>query len=215
MSNTHSYLIVGCGRFGRRAVEKLLKKDSRSKIIVVDKDEQTIENILHLPVETAVSDGLLFLDKFLSEGQKAGYIIPAVPFHLAFEFILSQLKPLGAKRRKIPDLTELPNPMKGKSGDLYTSFADFLCPEDCSEPLHCSVTGEHRPKPLFRKLMNLSGPFESKVIHSIQLGPGVGGFRFERLLNLTNELKKKKDRKQLVLISTACRCHGVTSALSF
>jgi len=63
--------------------------------------------------------------------------------------------------------------------------------------------------------MYLSGPFESKVIHSIQLGQGVGGFRLERLLNLLEALKKKKNKKQLILVSTACRCHGVISALSF
>ncbi len=210
-----SYLIIGCGHFGSRAVEKLLRKNPQPKIVVVDKDEEAIKKIFHLSVESAVSDGLFYLEKFLSEGRKADFIIPAVPFHLAFEWILSQLKPLGGKKGKVPDLTGLPNPMRGKTGDLYASIADFLCPENCSEPLHCSVTGKHRPEPLFRTLMNLSGPFESKVIHSYQLGQGVGGFRLERLLNLTKELKKKREKEQLTLISTACRCHGVTSALSF
>lgn len=214
MSNIYSYLIIGGGRFGSRAAEKLYIKYPRSKIMVVDKNKEAFQKISHLPVETAVSDGLLYLDKFLSGGGKADYIIPAVPFHFAFEFILSQLKPLGARRKKVPDITGLPNPIEGKNGDLYTSFADFLCPEDCLEPLHCSVTGEHRFKPLFRMLMTLSGPFESTVIHSHQLGQGVGGFRFERLLNLTKELKKKKEKEQIILLSTACRCHGVTSALS-
>jgi len=211
----NSYLIIGCGHFGSRAAEKLLGKNPHSKIIAVDKDKDAIKKASHLPVETEVSDGLLYLDQFLSEGRKADYIIPAIPFHLAFEFIVSQLKPLGAKRKKVPDLKGLPNPVIGHTGDLYTSFADFLCPEDCSEPLHCSVTGKHRSRPLFRVLMNLSGPFESKVIHSIQLGQGVGGFRLERLLNLLEALKKKKNKKQLILVSTACRCHGVISALSF
>jgi hypothetical protein len=213
--NPLSCLIIGCGHFGSRAVETLVKKYPRSKIVVVDKHKKEFKKISRLSVETKVGDGVTYLKQFLSVSGKVDYIIPAVPFHLAFEFILSQLKPLGAKRRNIPDITELPNPMMGKSGDLYTSLANFLCPEDCSEPLHCSVTGEHRSKPLFRMLMNLSGPFESRVIHSIQLGQGVGGFRLERLLNLTKELKKKKDKEQLTLISTACRCHAVTSALSF
>lgn len=122
---------------------------------------------------------------------------------------------MGARRVEVPLLHGLPNPMIGNTGDLYTSLASFLCPEDCSEPLHCSVTGEHRSKPLSRILMNLSGPFESKVIHSHQLGQGGGGFRLERLLNLTKELKERKDKEQLILAGTACRCHGVTSALSF
>lgn len=215
MNLSLTYLIIGCGRFGSQAVEKLLQKDSRAKIIVVDKSRKALQKVARLPIQTEVGDGIIYLGKFLSEGQNADYIIPAVPLHLAFEFILSQLKPLGAKRSEIPALRGLPNSVMGRRGDLYTSFADFLCPEDCSEPLHCSVTGEHRSGPLFRMLMNLTGPFESKVIHSHQLGQGVGGFRLERLLNLTKALKKKKGQDQRILVSTACRCHGVTSALSF
>ncbi len=213
--NPPSCLIIGCGYFGSRAAEKLLKTNPHSKITVVDKRKGPLQRISHLPVETALCDGRLFLNQILLKRPLFDYIIPAVPFHLAFEFILSQLKPFGGERVKIPTLPELPNPMMGKTGDLYTSLADFLCPGDCSEPLYCSVTGEKRSKPLFRILIDLSGPFESKVIHSIQLGPGVGGFRLERLLNLTEEIKKRRKPDHLILISTACRCHGVTSALSF
>ncbi len=209
-----SCLIIGGGHFGSRAVDTLLKKYPRSKIVVVDRHKKEFKNISQLPVETKMGDGITYLKQFLSESGNVDYIIPAVPFHFAFEFILSQLKPLGAKRGEVAPLLGLPNPMKGKSGDLYTSIADFLCPGDCSEPLYCSVTGEKRSKPLFRILIDLSGPFESKVIHSIQLGPGVGGFRLERLLNLTEEIKKRRKPDHLVLISTACRCHSVTSALS-
>ena len=212
--NPPSCLIIGCGHFGSRAIETLLRKDHRVAVIVVDKDEKALEKVSSFHVERITGDGISFLNQSLKK-RRDTYIIPAVPFHLAFEYILSQLKPLGAKRRKVSDITGLPNPMKGKSGDLYTSIADFLCPGDCPEPLYCSVTGEKRSKPLFRILIDLSGPFESKVIHSIQLGPGVGGFRLERLLNLTEEIKKRRKQGHLFLVSTACRCHGVTSALSF
>jgi hypothetical protein len=215
LSQSLTYLIIGCGHFGSRAAEKLFQKESHSKIIVVDKSKRAIQNISRLPIQTEVCDGIIYLHQFLSGGKKADYIIPAVPLHLAFEFILSQLKPVGAKRKRVPPLSGLPNPMMGNTGDLYTSLANFLCPEDCSEPLHCSVTGEHRSKPLFRILRNLSGPFESKVIHSHQLGHGVGGFRLEQLLNLTKELKERRDKERFILVSTACPCHGVTSALSF
>ncbi|OGP96901.1 MAG: hypothetical protein A2157_02515 [Deltaproteobacteria bacterium RBG_16_47_11] len=36
MSNIHSYLIVGCGHFGSRAAEMLLKTNPHSKITMVD-----------------------------------------------------------------------------------------------------------------------------------------------------------------------------------
>jgi hypothetical protein len=209
-----SYIIIGCGHFGSRAVEKLHRKDSHSKIIVVDKNKEAIKKISHLPVETVICDGLLYFNRFFSEGRSASYIVPAVPFHLAFEFILSQLKLLGAKRKKVPLLSGVPNPMVGKKGDLYTSLANFLCPEDCPEPArYCSITKERRKKPLYKILMDLKGAFESKVIRSHQLGPGMGGFRYRDLVDLLRDLGEMKTPKRLILISTASRCHGVTSAI--
>jgi hypothetical protein len=214
--NPPSYLIIGCGHFGSRAVETLLKKYPRSKIVVVDRHKKEFKKISQLPVETKIGDGVTYLKQFLSESGKVDYIIPAVPFHLAFEWILSQLKPLGGKKGKVPDITGLPNPMRGKEGDLYASFADFLCPEDCPEPpRHCTVTREKRGKSLYKILEDLRGPFESKVIRSKQLGLGVGGYLSEDLLKIVREIKKAGASDRLILISTACRCHAVISALSF
>jgi hypothetical protein len=64
-----------------------------------------------------------FFTSFLSEGRGADYIIPAVPFHLAFDFPLSKLKLFGAKRDEVPFLPGLPNPMREKTGDLYNSHS--------------------------------------------------------------------------------------------
>lgn len=213
-----SYLIIGCGHFGSRAAGELLKKNPLSKITVIDKSSRALRKVSALPVETALSDGRSPLDRFLPEGLSVDYIIPAVPFHLAFEFILLRLRALGARRGKVSTPPSLPNPISGKKGDLYTSFANFLCPEDCPEPArHCTVTGKRRPKPLYKMLMELHGPFDSKVIRSEQLGPGVGGFRRVVLLEALMEIKQRvmSHPSGLILISTACRCHGVTSALSW
>jgi hypothetical protein len=213
---THTYLIIGCGHFGSRAVKILLQKDPHSKIIVVDKSKKTLQKVSRLPIETIISDGISYLSQFLSEGQKTNYIIPAVPLHLAFEFILSQLKPLGAKRKRIPSILGLPNPVSGKTGDLYISLANFLCSEDCPEPAqYCTITKKRRSKPLYQILNDLEGAFESRVIRSQQLAPGVGGFQPKVLINLLKDIQKKKDSGRTILISTASRCHGVTSALSF
>jgi len=214
--NPHTYLIIGCGHFGSRAAKKLFQKDPRSKIIIIDKNKKALQKVSHLPIQTAVCDGTLYLSQFFSEGRKADYIIPAVPLHLAFEFILFQLKPLGGKRRKVPPIPGLPNPIKGKTGDLYTSLANFLCSEDCPEPArYCTATGKRREKPLYQILKDIEGPFESKVIRSEQLAPGVGGFRPRAMINLLEDIKEKKDPGRIILISTASRCHGVTSGLSF
>ena len=211
-----SYLIIGCGHFGSRAVPRLLEKDPRARITVVDRNENHLKRISRFPVESIACDGQPFLKRFFSEGGSVDYIIPAVPYHLIFESILSSLRPFGAARSGIPPLQELPNPMAGKAGDLYTSLADFLCPEDCPEPPQfCTVTRQKRRKPLFKILAELKGPFESKVIRSHQIGVGVGGLRPEEWVDLTDEIKKQKGTNRLFLISTACRCHAVISALRF
>jgi hypothetical protein len=210
------YLIIGCGHFGSRAAKKLFQRDSNSKIIVVDKSRKALQRVSRLPIQTVVCDGISYLNQFLSEGREVNYIIPAVPFHLAFEFILSQLNSSRAKRRKLPPLSGLPNPVLGKTSDLYTSFADFLCPEDCPEPAqYCFTTKKKRLNPLYQILNDMQGAFESRVIRSHQLTRGVGGFQPEALLHALEDIKRKKKRSQIVLISTASRCHGVTSALSF
>ena len=209
------YLIIGCGRFGSRAVRILFAKRPLSRITVVDRNEEAFQRISNLPAEKVVCDGLLYLDQALSDGS-IDYIIPAVPFHLAFEFILLRLKPFGAERMTAPPLRDLPNPMLGKTGDLYGSLADFLCPDDCPEPSHyCTVTGKKRSEPLFRILMEMKGPFHSMVIRSRQLGPGVGGFRFDVLRDLVETIRRRREKNRTCLVSTSCRCHAVISALSF
>lgn len=211
-----SYLIIGCGHFGGRAAEQLLKKKSHPNIIAVDKNPEAVKKLSHLPIETIVDDGLSYLNQFLSEGRTGHYIIPSVPFHLAFEFILLRLKPIGARRAKVPSLSGLPNPEIGKTGDLYTSLADFLCPEDCPEPSqYCTVTRERRVKPLYSILKDLKGPFESRVIISQPLAIGVGGFQPKELWALLEDVRKQKNSHDLILISTASRCHAVTSALIY
>jgi len=211
-----SYLIIGCGHFGSRAAKQLLKNKSHPKIIAVDKNPEAVETLVHLPIETIAADGLSYLNQFLSEGRTVNYLIPCVPFHLAFEFILLRLKPFGARRAKVPSLSGLPNPEIGKTGDLYTSFADFLCPEDCPEPSrYCTVTRKKREKPLYAIFRDLKGAFKSRVISSQPLAKGVGGFQPKELLGLLEDVNKQKNSRTLILISTASRCHGVTSALSF
>jgi hypothetical protein len=211
-----TYLIIGCGHFGGRAAKQLLKKESHPRITAVDQNREAVKKLSRLPIEAIVDDGLSYLNQFLSEGQTINYLIPSVPFHLAFEFILLRLKPFGARRVRVPSLSGLPNPEIGKTGDLYTSLADFLCPEDCPEPSrYCTVKRKKREQPLYDILGDLKGPFESRVIISRPLAIGVGGFQPKELLALLEDVKQLQNSRTLILISTASRCHGVTSALSF
>ena len=210
-----SYLILGGGHFGRLAAERLLQENPHSDILVVDRQEKPLEAFVSLPVKVSLGDGISELDRLLKTSYPFDYIIPAVPFHVVFEYLLFKLKPLAGKRVEVPSSPNLPHALLGKNGDLYTSLADFLCPEDCSEPpLYCTVTGKRRGKPLYQILMDVFQSYESRVIQSQQLAPGVGGFPPGILGDLWEDLRALAMFGQPVLISTACRCHGVTSALS-
>src|SRR4030042_311491 len=140
-----SYLILGCGHFGRLAVERLLQEKRHSDILVVDRQAKPLEAFVSLPVKVSLGDGISELDRLLKTGHPFDYVIPAVRFHVAFEYLLHNLKPLGARRSSVPPFSGLPNALMGENGDLYTSLADFLCPEDCSAPpLYCTLTGNRR-----------------------------------------------------------------------
>ena len=211
-----SFVVIGCGRFGSRAAQTLRERYPLSKITVVDQDQRALRKISRLSLETVVGEGRRYLEQLGSRNPPFDVIIPAVPFHLAFEFVFPRLKDFAPKRSRVPIFSGLPNVHVGKTGDLYTSLADFLCPEDCPEPLtYCMMTRKRRAKPLYAILGELEGPFVPFVIRSQQLGPGVGGFESRLLTDLVRQIRAKIPTGPVFLVSTACRCHGVTSALTF
>jgi hypothetical protein len=214
MKRPTAFLVIGAGRFGSRAAARLLGQDPDSRIVVVDREESALRS-LPQGIGSRLGDGVSLLHRSLND-EVFDWIVPAVPFHLAFEFILAELAPQGARRSTAPDLPGLPNPSKGKAGDLCTSTASFLCPDDCIEPEgHCTATGEKRTRDLVEKLKDATGSRESCVIRSHQLGPGVGGILQDDLLEALRTASSHRSLDRPLLISTACRCHGIVSALTF
>ena len=115
-----------------------------------------------------------------------------MPVHLLYEWLTGR-PPDGKKAERIPVPGDLPvpNPFPGTNGDLYVSFATFLCPDDCPEPEGtCTVTGEERPIPLFQLLADLEVPGHKVLgLRSHQLGPGAGGYRGTDLLELRETVR--------------------------
>ena len=52
--------------------------------------------------------------------------------------------------------------------------------------------------------------FRSLNLRSHQLGPGIGGYRAEQLFELAEKVERAIGP---ILLSTACRCHGVVTGL--
>lgn len=202
-------LVVGGGHFGKRAVEVLRAGKRPWKIALVDLRAEVLDGFLALGVAPLAGDAVQVLERLMEAGTLQ-WIVPAVPFHLAHAWVLHRLS--KARKIPVPQPLAVPNPLQGQGLDLYTSYATFRCPEHCIEPKEaCTVTGLPRPSPLYRVLGSLEVPgFQVTGLRSRQLGPGVGGVLAKDFLSLLERIKGRPGRW---IIYTACRCHGVLSAL--
>ncbi|MFP3981294.1 MAG: potassium transporter [Desulfobacterales bacterium] len=207
--------IIGAGRFGKIAMERLAAQKSDRSFLVVDTNAGHLPAGAHPRVTVIEADGSAFLKRALSPQKAPEWIIPALPVHLAAQWCLGQWADIQVQRCTPPGGIEsfLPNLLCGVSGDLYVSMATVRCPDNCPEPAdHCPVTGEKRLENMFDKIrqMKISG-FEVLLIRSRQLAPGVGGYRPGDLFQLRRRLAEKTGK---FLVATACRCHGVITPVT-
>lgn len=206
--------VLGLGKFGTLAWKRLKDRFPRASYVLVEEREEKTRGIpegetTKLVIENAVA--------FLSGTPVPGdvWIIPAVPVHVAFRWLLNRLKLRGqASSIPLPRQIDpcLPNAMRSGEETVYTSFATFLCPDNCSEPDRiCTHTGKPRPGNLYEELGRLNLPgFFTHVLRSLQLTPGVGGYPGRSLEKLHREVLGNPGNH---LIATSCRCHGVVHAL--
>ena len=210
-----SFWILGAGRFGSLAVQRILARNKASRLVVVDRDGQVLEKRKEKAVKTVKQDAIDFLVHYPGLGSE--WIVPAIPVHVAFAWLCRQLTKEGTVTPlAAPSVLDqqIPNPMRGKGGVLYTSFATFRCPDDCDEPEEmCSVTRESRETNLYDLIQQIEvQDYKTLVVRSQQLAPGVGGYQLSVLWRLLEEVRStEKD----IVVSTACRCHGVINALRF
>jgi len=209
------YWILGAGRFGRLAVERLLARREPPQLVVVDQNPDKLILLADLPLERVNEDVLDFLRANLEE--RPDWIVPAVPIHVAFVWLAAELGGVGQVEMLPVPITvdaQVPNPWRDGKGGLYTSVATFRCPDNCSEPRdRCTVTGLRRSDDLFTLLAGIRVPGSVPlVVRSHQLAAGVGGYRPSALRRL---LRGAEAARGSVLVATACRCHGVIHALRF
>ncbi|GBC61533.1 hypothetical protein DENIS_2495 [Desulfonema ishimotonii] len=206
--------IIGTGRFGMLALERLSRQRPQTRFVLVDPEKKNFELMEGPNRVWERADGVSFLAEHMTGEAGPDWIIPALPIHLAAEWCLVRLGADRAKRITLPDALDgrVPNPMRGENGDLYVSHATFLCPDDCAEPADiCTATGEPRKQNMFEWLGEVEVPgLRPFVIRSHQLGPGVGGYRPKALSDLLGHLKRTTGD---VMVATACRCHGVITGI--
>jgi len=209
-----TYWIIGGGQFGLNAAQKIRTLESDADILIVEQNLTICQQIEKLGFEIFCGEGIQYLDRNLINEDCPDWIIPAIPLHVAFEWIQAKLSSkYETEVIAVSDELErqLPHPIRGDQGQLYVSNADFVCPDDCSEPEEiCTYTGEPRPRILndFLKKIHYRD-FRSVVICSRQLLAGVGGYTPQALFQ---GLEKIKTEVKPVILSTACYCHGVMHA---
>ena len=206
--------IIGLGQFGFNAFQKLSQSSAIRRFVLVDPVERNLLKCKSSTTSLKVYDGVEFLEKYLSKRRKPDWIVPALPIHLAAEWILKHTGQIGLRRISLPFEIEklVPNCIRGSEGNIYMSHATFRCPVNCDEPQNtCVVTQKNRNQNMFELLGNLDiDGYKSLNIRSRQLGPGIGGYRPEKLFELMEDVK---DARGPVLVSTACRCHGVMTGI--
>ncbi|MFZ5632565.1 MAG: hypothetical protein ACOY40_06915 [Bacillota bacterium] len=215
-ADVKSFWIIGAGRFGGIAAKRLAARYTRSSLLVVDISDVALRRLSGLPVKTVQGDGVDFLAGCLTGKDIPSYIVPAVPVHLAFEWLKRKLwQDFEVIRVFVPERAAsiLPNPTRAEADKLYSSYANFLCPDDCPEPpAVCTVTGEKRQGFLYRDLQDLRVEgFVSIGLRSVQLAPGVGGYKPVDLWSALEKVRQAGTEKGF-LLSTACLCHGVVNA---
>ena len=206
--------ILGGGRFGQQAAETILNHNSSAKLTIVDLHPSS-----HLPDNANIikENAISWLYKNLTPTAAVDKIIPAIPLHLAAEWIKRKLSvgniSVEAVELDNSYLQGLPHPIRHGISQVSISYADFLCPPHCSEPELCTFTKKPRPTPLYELLLAHNfHPFTSCIIRSRQFGAGVGGFYPKDLWNIYEKVKSLSDTS--LLLATACKCHGIINVFS-
>jgi len=206
--------ILGAGKFGQLALQRILRRWPEVEITLVD-------NRVRVSVTGKVTcineEGIDWLVKnMVRDDGSVDMIIPSLPVHMAAEWLKEKsIKNYSVLPASLPEslLLKFPNPIQNGSSQVYVSHADFFCPDNCGEPeVVCSHTGRARGENMFQLLSNIGdSAFVPLIVRSYQLCPGVGGIYPKDMWKLLDFAQSSLNRS--LLIATACRCHGVVDGL--
>jgi hypothetical protein len=208
--------IIGFGKFGKKALERVTSLWGEARIWIIDHSPEALAQKKVLPGIRVLADGPQFLTKYQDWIKDEDWVVPALPVHLAWKWLDLNLK--------IPNRPEAVSPPQefgyglpyceffGQG--LYLSYASFVCPENCPAPRHhCFKTKEKRPVPLWQFIAEQRGRNKGlEVIESRQLAPGAGGYPFGELRRIRNQAMVSP---RPFFVATACRCHGVIHGLTW
>ncbi|AIG98193.1 MULTISPECIES: hypothetical protein [Archaeoglobus] len=210
-------VIVGGGKYGVEAA-RFLEKRSRDYVII-DRNPECLAmrelDLVRVDSIEEVKEGRYFLKggieilpsllKFKPE-----YIFPTAPLHVAAEALRLKfdLKPWNEVLDCIIGNLPARVVVSAGRGSVVVSYnRDADCLEKCSAPDICPVTKIKKPCPM-HELVKFAYP-DAFVLISRQLEPGLGAIEGKEFA----ELMKQAEKREKIVVATACRCHGVITAL--
>jgi len=204
-------LIVGGGTYGLLAAQFCIKEGRSAKVIDPDPGCRAARFLAMEPqkeIEFICGEIPEACCSFSAD--RPARVFPTAPVHVAARMIAMSCRlqdcesSIGRFIAKVPEAVRA-----GKSGaDAYFSFnPEGTCIPDCPSPECCPVTGEDRTIPLFARLREWCP--DAVILESVQQAPGLGAICGT---DLAAAIDRCRDRAE-VFVGTACRCHGVVTAL--
>jgi predicted NAD/FAD-dependent oxidoreductase len=86
-----NFWIIGGGKFGLRAARVLRKADSSNQLKIVEKRRAVCRQLNRVGFETVCTDGIRYLERNLVDPNFPDWIIPAIPVHVAYEWLRAKL----------------------------------------------------------------------------------------------------------------------------
>lgn len=213
-------VVVGGGKYGVEAA-KYLRERSRSFVILDTNPECVAVKELNLQIADKVDDVDMDGGEYFLKGGaedlfdlvlylRSEYIFPTAPIHVAAEAVKVKFK--MEPWNDVVDCIMSGLPFKvivsAGMGSVVVSYnRDNNCLDKCLAPDICPVTKIKKPCPMY-DLIKFAYP-EAFVLVSQQLEPGIGAITGEDFLRLSEWVEKKRR----IVLATACRCHGVITAL--
>ena len=235
--------VVGGGCYGSYYVRQLQRAHaagafSLDHLLVVDRDPacqvaSSRDSAAPLQPELVVAEWERFFDDYLSEAAAApeaaarDAIVPSplMP-HLLFDWVLGRVARAtpGRDVRRVPLDTPLDVPWQraGDDGTHYASFATWMCPINCIEPVRCPHTRGPRewtmPVALQRHAVvrttadpAFAGAY---VFHCTHRAYGVGMVDVRDVLTADAALRTRAATGPLdAIVGTVSHCHGAVSRL--
>ncbi len=247
-SDYGTIVVVGGGCYGSYYVRQLTRANragaiSWQRLIVVDRDSgctvasaggSDLEGLTSPLPTLAISPWTDFFQDYLSrwdssaDSSLSDSIVPSplMP-HLLYEWVRDRARERWPEREitTLPLENKPPTPWESPApdGTHYVSYATWMCPINCIEPVLCPHTRGDRtwtmPKAM-QEIVEQSGGGDSRlkgplVFHCTHRAYGVGMIPVAAVVDADRFVAAvASDRSARVLVATVSHCHGAVNVLS-